>query len=329
MKKTAYLILFALAGFVSAASQSRPAWVDNPAAVYPDRQYVSAVGAGPDRKAAESAALASLAAFFRQSVSTRSSIRDRETQVNGDYYSRSDISLSIETSAALDSLIGAETRETWNDTPNRLWYAVALMDKGKCAALYSAELDRTAREVEALTAMPDGPTFEAVARCGKARKLAADAAGYALVLSMLDGPDRRKEVSELAASAAAAQDKAKTIPVEVRVKGDSGGRIKAAFASALTAWGFKTGGRASRYVLDVTFTRTAAPRNAFFNTRYTVDAALIDTSDQAELFTFNIADRESHTAGQEDADYRALIGATRKIAEAFPPVLTEYLDSTY
>jgi hypothetical protein len=72
-----------------------------------------------------------------------------------------------------------------------------------------------------------------------------------------------------------------------------------------------------------------APKTAYFNTRYTVDAVLIDSSTGAELFTFNIADRESHPASQEDADNRALIGAQRKITEEFPAALREYIASTY
>jgi hypothetical protein len=54
---------------------------------------------------------------------------------------------------------------------------------------------------------------------------------------------------------------------------------------------------------------------------------LVDTGTGAELFTFNIADRESHPASQEDADKRALIGAQRGIAENFPAVLREYLEA--
>jgi hypothetical protein len=60
-----------------------------------------------------------------------------------------------------------------------------------------------------------------------------------------------------------------------------------------------------------------------------VDAALIDTGSDTELFSFNIANRESHAASQENADSRALLAAQRKINEGFPAVLREYLDSSY
>jgi hypothetical protein len=257
------------------------------------------------------------------------SVTDTERQVNGAGFSESNMSASIEASAALDNLMGAEIREAWNDTGNRVWYAAAVMDKTRCGGLYASELDKTAREIRALIAMPEGVTFEAVSQCRKALELAAKADTYALVLSLLGGQNRRMEISALAAEAGAALEQAKSIPVDVRVSGDSGGRIKAAFANALTAEGFKTGGRNSRFAVEVTLSFSPAPKTAYFNTRYTVDAALMDTAAGAELFVFNIADRESHPAGQEDADNRALIGAQRKITEQFPAALREYLTSAY
>jgi hypothetical protein len=70
-----------------------------------------------------------------------------------------------------------------------------------------------------------------------------------------------------------------------------------------------------------------APKNQYYNTRYTVNAILKDTQNGTELFSYNIANRESHTQSQEDADNRAYIGAERKIKAEFPGVLREYLES--
>jgi hypothetical protein len=70
-----------------------------------------------------------------------------------------------------------------------------------------------------------------------------------------------------------------------------------------------------------------APKNQYYNTRYTVNAILKDTQNGTELFSYNIANRESHTQSQEDADNRAYIGAERRIKTEFPGVLREYLES--
>jgi hypothetical protein len=325
MRKWYFLIV--LFGVTLAANaQSKPAWVDNPSAVYPERFFVSAVGYGADRQGAERNALGSLTAFFRQSVSSRVSVTDRETQVNGRSVSSSAMAQSIEASAALESLIGAEAKAVWQDAANRLWYAVVVMEKAKCRELYSAELDKALREANALTDLSGGVTFETIARCKKARGLVGEADVYALVLSMLGGPNRSAEVSRLTAKADAALTEAKAIPVDVRVSGDTGGRIRAAFANVFTAAGFRTGNRNSRYALDVTLTTAPAPKTAYFNTRYTLDAVLRDTQTGTELFSYNVANRESHPASQEEADSRVIIGVQRRIADEFPAALQEYLE---
>jgi hypothetical protein len=326
MKKLCLVIaLFGIG--LAAFAQSKPAWVDNPSGVYPVRLYVCAVGYGGDRQSAESSAVGSLTAFFKQSVRSSVRITDRETQVNGQSVSASEMAQSVEASAVLDSLIGAEIKAVWNDTQNRLWYAVAVMDKAACRGLYAAELDKAAREINALADVSGGVTFETIARCKRAQSRAGDAGMYALVLSLLDGPNRQTEISGLLAKVNAALAEAKAIPVDVRVSGDVNGRIRAAFSGVFTAAGFKTGNRNSRYALEVTLSTAPAPKTAYFNTRYTIDAVLKDTRTGAELFTYNAANRESHPASQEDADSRVVMGAQRKITEEFPGVLQEYLDS--
>jgi hypothetical protein len=325
MKKVSvFAALFGVCLAVSA--QNKPAWVGDPSAVYPERLYVSAVGEGAGRQTAESNALGSLAAFFRRSVTSRVSIIDSETQVKGQSVSSSSMSQSVEAIAALDKLIGAEIKAAWNDTGNGLWYAVAVMDKAKCQGLYAAELDKTAREITSLVDLSGGITFEMIARCKKARGLIGEADLYALVLTQLDGPDRQGEIAQFVSQIDAVLNEAQAIPVDVRVTGDAGGQIRAAFAGIFTAEGFQTGNRNSRYALEVTLVTTPAPKTVYYNTRYTLNAVLKDTETDAELFTYNVVNRESHPASQEDADSRVFIVVQRKIAAEFPGVLREYLD---
>jgi hypothetical protein len=328
MKRIVSLAFLLYIGFIHVSAQDKPSWVDMPSSVYPDRLFVSAVGGGRDRHQAETSALGTLTAFFRQSVSSKISMSESESQVNGRTTSSTlNASQSIEAVAALDTLIGAEVKNTWNDTRGGAWYAVAVMEKAQCGRLYISEINKTISEINTLIAVPDGVSFETISKCQAAQKLAAKADVYAMVLALLDGPDRQQEVSRLTARIAETMNNAKAIPVDVRVSGDINGRIKAAFAGAFTAQGFRTGNRNSRFALEVTTAFMPAPQNRNFNTRYTVDAVLKDTQTGAELFTYNIADRESHPATQSDADNRALIGAERKITGEFPAVLQEYLDS--
>ena len=312
--------------FLYTQAQNVPPWVDKPSVVYPDRLYVSAVGSGQDLRRAEASALGTLTAYFKQSVTSVVNINDTERQVDGRSTSDSRMSLSIKAEAALDVLIGAEIKNTWNDPKSKNWYVVAVMEKAKCGELYSRELDKTIDEINALVDISGGISFETITNCRKAQDILGKADMYAMILSLLDGPNRQSEVSEIGVVVSGILAEAKAIPVDVRVRGDVNGRIKAAFAEAFTAAGFRTGSRNSRFALEITMTLMPVVQGRYFNTRYTVDAILKDTLTGAELFTYNIGNRESHPASQMDADNRAIIGAERKITEEFSGVLQNYLN---
>jgi hypothetical protein len=326
MKKIITLVLLIGIGRVCADAQNRPPWVDNPSALYPEALYVSAVGSGRDRRGAETGALGALSSYFKQSVTSTINITDTEKQGGGGSTSESRMSQSIEAVSALDSLIGAEIKNTWNDAENNNWYAAAVMEKSLCGGLYAGELNKTLNEAAVLIGVSGDPSFETIANCQKALRIIEKADMYALVLGMLGGPNRQGEVSRLNAAAAAALAEARAVPVDIRVTGDLNGRIKAAFAEVFTAAGFRTGNRNSRFALEVSVDMKPAAGGRYFNTRYTVDAVLKDTRTGAGLFSYNAANRESHPAGQEEADNRAVTGAERKIAAEFPGVLREYLD---
>jgi hypothetical protein len=305
-------------------AQSRPVWVDRSSAVYPDNRYVSAVGSGRNQVAAENNAKAALVSYFRQSISSRVEITDTERQVNGrSVLSNSDMSQSIEAVAAMEALIGVEVKEVWRDTRNRTWWAVAVMEKAQGRQRYANELDKTIRDINLLIDISGGISFETATKCKSAWELLSTAELYVLVLSMLGGPNRQPELTQLVLKVDDTLTQARSLPVDVRVAGDVQGRFRAAFAKAFTDLGFRTGSN-SRFVLDVTVNLEAAPQNRYFNTRYTIDAVLMDTRNNSELFTYNIADRESHL-NQEEANNRAVIIALRKIEEEFPGILRGYL----
>ncbi|MDR0759514.1 MAG: LPP20 family lipoprotein [Treponema sp.] len=329
MKKIV-VVFFLLCGelVLANAQRDKPVWVDRPGALFPDALFISAVGSGQDRRRAETSALGSLASYFRQSVINSTLIRDSEKQENGrSVSSTTEASQTIEAVSAVDALIGVEIRDVWNNERQKIWYAVAVMEKARCAPRYSEEIDKTVAEINNLIDVSAGVSFETISKCRQAKGLVDKADVLAFVHRMLGGQSRQAEISALSTRVANTMDQAKTIPVNVRVDGDRDGRIRSAFAGIFTGAGFRTGNRNSRYTLEVTMVLSEAPKNQYYNTRYTVNAILQDTLNGTELFSYTIASRESHTQSQADADNRVYIGAERKIKAEFPEVLREYLES--
>ncbi|MDR3172728.1 MAG: LPP20 family lipoprotein [Treponema sp.] len=326
----AFFLLCVGVGFVNAQAK-KPKWVDSPGALFPDSLFVSAVGSGQDRRQAEASALGGITSYFRQSIVNSITIRDSERQENGRSVSSvTEASQTVQAVSVLDSLIGAEIKDAWNDERRKTWYAVAVMEKAKCAPRYSEEINKTIVEINNLIDVSAGVSFETISKCRQARRLVDHADVLALVHSMLGARSRQAEVSSLSTQVAAVMNQVAGIPVNVRVlSGDRDERIRSAFAGIFTNEGFKLGNQNSRYTLEVTMALAEAPQNKFYNTRYTLNGILKDTQSGMELFSYNISNRESHTQSQEEADSRAYLGAERKIKAEFPGFLREYLESNY
>jgi len=322
-----FCFVFLTAAVFAQGKNDKPAWVDNPSAVYPEALYMTETGGGKTRDQAENAAKGALVSYFSQSIESKVTIVDTDIQIGRNTIQSSTAKLSIEAQAALDKLMGVSIKATWNDTKKKTgWHALAVMEKAQGRENYTAELNKAVAEINLLTDVSKGISFDMISRCKTAKGILPRAEVYALILSMLNGPNRQNEIIQLAAKVDKTLNDARSIPVDVRVTGDKDGRFRAAFVKPFTDRGFRTGNRNSRFALEVKVSFETAPKNQYYNTRYTVDAILTDTQTGAELLTYNAADRESHPTSQADADNRAIIGAERTIEKEFPGVLQEFLD---
>jgi len=335
------VILTVCASFPAAASGSssknpkEPAWVTNPRAVYSETQYVSAVGYGDDRESAEKNSLGALIAIFGQSVKGETTVSSRYAEAvrNGTVQinENSEINKAVQSSYALDSVVGAEIKDTW--TNGKGFWAVAVMDKLKASILYSNLIDTNEQTITSLTDISefDKNTLDAYARFDLAAAVADTTGRFMNVLSVLNpAAAAAKRASgtfpggdELRASCLHI---AQNIPIGIVVTDDRDGRVASAFANAVSSAGFKTGGQDSRYVINVKLTLTPVdlPNNTNKFTRYLVDAKLTDTMRKSVLLPYNLNGREGHVTISE-AENRALRTVEQTISTEYLKVLTDYL----
>jgi hypothetical protein len=326
MKQFVLISLFGFTFLSAAKAQNRPDWVSRPYSVYPESLYVAAVGAGNDRQAAAESARKELAAFFKQSISSRMEIIEREQNRNGIIVYGTDVFSKIEAAVENDSFIGADVKEYWNDAAGKtgVW-AVAVMDKAKGRERYGGELAKNINEINRLIGSGAEITFKTLALCKTVQERLATAESNAFMVMMLDGPDLRPELNRLAVKTDAMLRDAKAIPFDVKITGDEDGTMKPLYAKEFNDLGIRTGASAPEIVLEVVFSRAAAPRGAYYNTRYSVSAVLKNARTGEELFAFPaISARASHKS-QEEADRQAVIDAKKDISKSFPPSLREYL----
>lgn len=312
---------------------AEPAWIDNPGSVYPDAKYVSATGYGPDRETAEKTALGSLIAVFGQNVSGETTVSTRyaEAVKSGAIEVTEDFTLDrdVNSTFSLDTVVGAEIKDTWDD--GKTYYAVAVLDKAKASITYANLIEKNEETVAKLVDIPasEKDTLDAYARYDLASAVADTNVKFLNLLSVINPAQaaaKRGSVSNGDALRLECLRIAQNIPIGISVEGDRDGRIAAAFASVISDAGFKSGGKNSRYVLNAKMALSpvelANQTNKF--SRYTLDSKLTDTATGSVLLPYGSNGREGH-ATMSEAENRAFRAAEQKIKSEYPLALSGYL----
>jgi hypothetical protein len=316
---------------------ARPGWVDNPEMVYSRARFISAVGHASTRNNAERDALARLTGVFGQSVQAElrtttaysEAVRDGVIQVS----ENTAVQNAIVTSAQMDTLVGAEIADTWNDTQNRMFYAVAVMERERTSILYSDLIRSNERIIASLVDMPAATrnSLDGYARYTLAATIADANRLYANVLTVV-GNTRGINPAQMQSGDSfrlQAADIAANIPMGVAVEGDRGNRLSTAISRAVTATGFRAGGANSRYMLRFSYTVDTVDLPGQTNqfVRYELVGTLQDTAGgNAVLLPFSARGREGHLTRAE-AEERAFRSAERDIAGDFGNALKSYLDN--
>jgi hypothetical protein len=319
------IVILAVLGFSRCASGAPP-WGSNPYSLYPEALYLAAEGHGPSRDAAERDALVTLASRFGQSIHSDLRTLNVYTEAALDGVVKTEsaagITEALRISVAMDTLAGAEIRDVWHDGRG-LYYALAVMEKGPAVKLYAGLAASSQKIIDELTLLPEDETYslEGAANYGLAASIADAGQVFGRVLSILGSPAAGLPPGEEYRIRAA--EIIRNIPVLVR--GEGPGRIKDAFAAALTEAGFRTGGLDSRYVLelDAGFSETFSG-GRYRWCGYEISAALTDAKTGTILLPYNIEGREGHLR-YEEAEKIALREAEEKIRQSYGTSLGEYL----
>jgi len=311
----------------------QPSWVTNPYSAYPRERFIAAVGSASDRPGAEKRAFAALVAFFGQSIRADLQVATiySEAVSNGviTFQENTHVQEIIVTAAALNSLIGAEIGDAWNDGKGNV-YALAYLEKQKAVATYTELIRVNQRNIDNLIAMSadEKNTFNGYARYKLAALLAGLNAEYAGIVSLSGGSTSLLRLSSANALTLETQNIIKNISIGFTVSGDQNNRVRDTFAKVLNAEGFRTQGANALYVLDININMSESrfPNNDVVFCRFTVNANLIEKATGSVVLPFSITDREGHLA-YEEAQARSYLSMERTIPARYSAVFREYFAS--
>jgi hypothetical protein len=315
----------------TARGGATPRWVNNPYSDYSQSRYIAAVGTAKTRADAEKSAFAALTAFFGQSVKSDYAVAAAysEAVTNGivSVSEKTEVREIIVTAASLDNLIGAAIGNVWDDGRGTV-YALAYLEKERTVPIYTELIRINQRNIENLVSINAAQknTFDGYARHKLAAFIAGMNAGYAGIVSLAGGSTAPLNMTGADTLILEAANIIKNITVGFNVKRDSNGRVRDAFAKALSGEGLRTQGNNPPYILEINIDMSEAkfPDNNFIFCRYTLSANLIERATGSVLFPFNITDREGH-ATYAEAQNRAFVAMERAVNEKYPEAFREYL----
>jgi hypothetical protein len=308
-----------------------PAWILSVDSVFGRDKYAAAVGFANTRTMAEENAFANLTAFFGQTIQVdqKAASAYQQAVVNGVMQGWSDtaeMSNTIQRTAQMESLLGAEIKEVWKDERGT-YHAIAVMEKERSARLYNEMLQANLNIIRnVLTMTPaERSSLDGVIRYRFAAAVADVNVSYAAIVRLLDATPPSGIVNG-DMYRVEAQNIVRTIPVGITITNDRGGRIFTAFARCFSTNGFETTTNNSRYMLNVNLALSPVelPNNPNTFSRIEITANFTDTNGGIVLIPYSFVSREGSTSLTE-AENRCFLVAERNINEEFMGLLTAYL----
>lgn len=137
------IIPFIVVAF-AAVAQDRPVWIDNPQSKYPTSKYLTAVGTGDTRKAAENSAAANLSQIFQSTIKADQTVNERYKELftapnQSTYESQSDVTKNI-TISTDQTLYNVQYAESYTDNLGRT-YVLAMLERQPTAEIYERKME--------------------------------------------------------------------------------------------------------------------------------------------------------------------------------------------
>ena len=275
-----------------------PEWVLNPKTVYPEAQYLVAVGEGDTRSAAENSAAANLARIFESHIESDERLIDQSRETNTALERTTDFTSDINILSS-QTLCNIQHAEAWQDRHSRL-HAVAYLDRRETAAIYRSRIDAQTARIQFLLAQAE-QTDNPLKKYAALRTAARHAAENTAMLQQL------KVIHPPSAASAAPSysennlrktlaDTAKQIRVQIAVTGDDSRRMTVALEELVTRYGFVVGSPAVlKFDGRVSITDTAQRTADLMFVRYELVVQIKD-SDDTVVASINNKGREGHVS---------------------------------
>lgn len=337
MKKNIFAFFFVFSAcFLFAAKNKMPEWITLPSGVYPAEKYMNGTGSGTNRETAELEAVRNLSSVFGQTVKSNTVASKKMERALSEgkvsFSSAENLQQNITSQIEAENLIGIEIAEYFYNKPEKKWYAVAILEREKTAAVYQKYIEKNDAAVrKAIKESEKNPgTFYGYSEICFAAEIASENDKLVKNLTVIDfesGNEISKKVVSLQNTQLAKKKFAENITIYVQISGDRDNKIKSAFQDIFSKYGFKTSpSKKEKYTLEGKYSSEISQKGKITYCVYTLDLDFSDVLQAESLFAINLKGREG-SLSESDATNRTYRTLEKDIGTQFSKNFDSYINN--
>lgn len=337
MKKNIFAFFFVFSAcFLFAAKNKMPKWITLPSGVYPAEKYMNGTGSGTNRETAALEAVRNLSSVFGQTVKSNTAASKKMERALSEgkvsFSSAENLQQNITSQIEAENLIGIEIAEYFYNKPEKKWYAVAILEREKTAAVYQKYIEKNDAAVrKAIKESEKNPgTFYGYSEICFATEIASENDKLVKNLTVIDfesGSEISKKIVSLQNTQLAKKKFAENITIYVQISGDKDNKIKSAFQDIFSKYGFKTSpSKKEKYNLEGKYSSEISQKGKIIYCVYSLDLDFSDVLQAESLFAINLKGREG-SLSESDATNRTYRTLEKDIGTQFSKNFDSYINN--
>lgn len=337
MKKNIFAFFFVFSAcFLFAAKNKMPEWITLPSGVYPAEKYMNGTGSGTNRETAALEAVRNLSSVFGQTVKSNTAASKKMERALSEgkvsFSSAENLQQNITSQIEAENLIGIEIAEYFYNKPEKKWYAVAILEREKTAAVYQNYIEKNDATVrKAIKESEKNPgTFYGYSEICFAAEIASENDKLVKNLTVIDfesGSEISKKIVSLQNTQLTKKKFAENITIYVQISGDKDNKIKSAFQDIFSKYGFKTSpSKKEKYNLEGKYSSEISQKGKIIYCVYSLDLDFSDVLQAESLFAINLKGREG-SLSESDATNRTYRTLEKDIGTQFSKNFDSYINN--
>lgn len=337
MKKNIFAFFFVFSAcFLFAAKNKMPKWITLPSGVYPAEKYMNGTGSGTNRETAALEAVRNLSSVFGQTVKSNTAASKKMERALSEgkvsFSSAENLQQNITSQLEAENLIGIEIAEYFYNKPEKKWYAVAILEREKTAAVYQKYIEKNDAAVrKAIKESEKNPgTFYGYSEICFAAEIASENDKLVKNLTVIDfesGSEISKKIVSLQNTQLTKKKFAENITIYVQISGDKDNKIKSAFQDIFSKYGFKTSpSKKEKYNLEGKYSSEISQKGKIIYCVYSLDLDFSDVLQAESLFAINLKGREG-SLSESDATNRTYRTLEKDIGTQFSKNFDSYINN--